>query len=350
MDKKPLIFALASATLFGLSSPLAKLLVKDISPVALAGLLYLGAFLGLALYSILRLANRKSAEKKAAPLEKRDWPWLLGATAAGGIVAPICMLYGLQAISGFSTSLFLNLEGIATAVIAVVFFRENAGKRLWIALACMTAAGILLAWNTEQNKFSIIGPLLVTLACVSWGIDNNLTRHISEKDPRQIAMIKGLVAGTVSISLAFIIGQGVSFEMPVLWALVLGAFSYGLSLMFFIQALRGMGASRTGAFYSFAPFIGAIGSVVILREWLGWVMFPAIALMAVGVWAIVQEKHEHAHHHEILTHTHSHRHDDPHHQHPHEGPIHEPHTHEHTHPELVHSHAHWPDIHHRHEH
>lgn len=349
MDKKPLLYVILSATLFGISSPLAKLLVKDISPVAMAGLLYLGAFIGLAIYSLIRkiwVANNS----RTVPLEKRDFPWLIGAISAGGIAAPISLMFGLRMISGFSTSLFLNLEGIATAIIAIFFFHENAGKRLWLALICMTAAGVLLSWNTEQNQFNIAGPLLVTLACIAWGVDNNLTRHISEKDPTQIVLLKGLIAGAVSLSLAFLLGKGFAFKINILLSLLLGAFSYGLSLVFFIQALKGLGASRTGVFYSFGPFIGAIASIIILKEWLGWVMFPAIALMVLGVWIITHESHTHQHIHESVTHNHVHRHDELHHEHEDTEPVLGSHAHMHTHEALSHTHGHWPDTHHRHEH
>lgn len=349
MDKKPLLYVILSATLFGLSSPLAKILVKDISPVAMAGLLYLGAFIGLAIYKLVRKIGTTD-KQRTVPLEKHDFPWLIGAIAAGGIVAPISLMFGLQMISGFSTSLFLNLEGIATAIIAIFFFHENAGKRLWLALICVTIAGVLLAWNTEQNQFNITGPLLVTLACIAWGVDNNLTRHIAEKDPTQIVMLKGLIAGTVSLSLAFLLGRGVAFNINIFLALLLGAFSYGLSLVFFIQALKGLGASRTGVFYSFGPFIGAIASIVILKEWLGWVMFPAIALMILGVWLITGERHAHEHYHQSFTHNHSHRHDESHHEHEHPEPVQGSHAHVHTHASLSHAHSHWPDTHHRHVH
>jgi drug/metabolite transporter (DMT)-like permease len=348
LDRKPILYILISAALFGLSSPLAKLLLKDISPITLAGLLYLGAFLALFLYSLA--TNSKKNEAKTAKLEKKDWPWLIGAILAGGVIAPICQMVGLNLISGFSTSLLLNLEGVATALIAVLFFRENAGKKLWFALLCMTVAGVLLSWNPGQSKFSIVGPLLILLAVVCWGLDNNLTRQISDKNPIQITYIKGLVGGIVSISIALILGKTVPLGFTVLWALLLGAFSYGISLVFFIKALQGLGSSRAGAFFSLGPFVGAIASVIILREWLGWVMLPALVLMVSGTWLIVNERHEHAHTHVAVTHTHLHRHDDLHHLHRHPEGNQEPHSHVHVHPEMSHTHAHWPDIQHRHEH
>jgi len=349
MDRKPIIFVITSAFLFGISPPFAKLFVRDIPPVVLAGLLYLGAFAGLTVYSIVRKKSVVDPDRMAA-LARKDIPWLAGAVVAGGIIGPISLMIGLTLISGFSTSLLLNLEGVVTAVIAVFLFKENAGKKLWLALICMTAAGVFLTWNTDQNKFSIAGPLLIVLAMICWGIDNNLTRNISDKDPIQITKIKGLIGGLISLLLALILGMKIALNLTAIYALLLGGFSYGISLVFFIKALQGLGSARTGAFFSSAPFVGALISLIILREWIGWVMFPATGLMIIGVWLIGSEKHSHIHLHRTVTHSHSHRHDDMHHQHSHSGSFHEPHTHEHMHDELEHTHVHWPDTHHRHEH
>lgn len=350
MNKKPLIFIIISASLFGISLPFAKLLVKDIPPVALAGLLYLGAFAGLSLYSFVIKKRRTGLDKKAAPLERTDLPWLAGAILAGGIIGPISLMIGLTLVSGFSASLLLNLEGVATAMIAVVFFKENAGKHLWLGLISMTIAGVFLSWDPHLGKFHILGPSLVIFAMVCWGIDNNLTHNISDKDPIQIAQIKGVVAGLISLSCALMLGMKIALNHRILLALLLGSFSYGISLVLFIKALEGLGSSRTGAFFSFAPFVGAIASLVILREWIGWIMFPAAAFMIIGVWLIVSERHSHRHFHKAITHTHSHHHKDRHHEHQHARSIHEPHTHKHTHPEITHIHVHWPDTHHRHDH
>jgi len=349
VNKQPLIYIILSAALFGISPPIAKLLVKNIPPVALAGFLYLGAFLGLSSYSIVRKVV-STQSMRSAGLTRKDLPWLFGAILSGGVIAPICLMFGLSRISGFTTSLLLNLEGVFTAVIAVMFFKENAGKRLWLALTCMTLAGVFLTWDSSQGKFSLAGPLLVTLSMVCWGIDNNLTRNISTSNPIQIACVKGFVSGLASLSLAYAFGMGVGWNLSILYALILGSFSYGISLVFFIKALEGLGSFRTGVFFSLAPFIGAGVSLVLLREWIGWVMFPATILTAAGVWLITTEKHSHRHAHQEMVHNHLHDHEDMHHDHEHEVVIEGPHAHEHRHPEMVHTHAHWPDSHHRHEH
>ena len=350
MNRSSLVFALLSAALFGLSTPIAKVLIGDIPPVALAGLLYLGAFAGLSIYSIGKALVSSDRSRRAPPLRRKDVPWLVGAVMAGGIAGPISLMLGLKYVSGFSASLLLNLEGVATALIAVLLFKEAAGRRLWLALGCMTLAGVFLSWDPVEGNFSIAGPLLIVFGMVCWGVDNNLTRNISDKDPVQITIVKGAVAGTVSLSAALFLGMKVPFNHLVPLALTLGAFSYGVSLVLFIKALEGLGSARTGTFFSFGPFVGALASLVILREWIGWVMFPAAGLMAFGVWLIATEKHSHVHLHEEVTHSHSHGHDDGHHTHKHAGDVQEPHSHEHLHVEQIHSHVHWPDTHHRHEH
>ena len=349
MDKQPLAYIAISAALFGISPPLAKLLVKDIPPIALAGLLYLGAFIGLSLYSISRRIVSAESTRRAN-LKKGDLPWLLGAILSGGIIAPICLMFGLSQISGFTTSLLLNLEGIFTAIIAVIFFKENAGKRLWLALMCMTVAGVFETWDSSQGRFSLLGPLLVTLSMICWGIDNNLTRNISTRNPAQITRIKGFVSGLVSLSLTYALGMEIKWDVSICYALLLGALSYGISLVFFIKALEGLGSFRTGMFFSLAPFIGALTSLILLREWIGWVMFPAIMLTVAGVWLISTEKHEHLHLHQEEVHAHLHNHNDNHHIHEHAGIVREPHIHEHQHLEENHAHSHWPDTQHRHDH
>jgi drug/metabolite transporter (DMT)-like permease len=325
------------------------MLVKNIPPVALAGFLYLGAFAGLTLYSIIR-GIIPNEEIRSDNLKKGDFPWLAGAILSGGIISPICLMFGLSQISGFTTSLLLNLEGIFTAIIAVIFFKENAGKRLWLALICMTVAGVFLTWDSSQGKFNFSGPLLVTLSMICWGIDNNLTRNISTRNPMQITRIKGLVSGVVSISLAYALGMDITWDSTIVYALLLGSFSYGISLVFFIKALEGLGSFRTGMFFSLAPFIGAVASLILLQEWIGWVMFPAIMLTVAGVWLISTENHEHLHLHQEGVHTHSHNHNDNHHIHEHTESVPEQHIHEHEHLEENHAHSHWPDTHHRHEH
>jgi drug/metabolite transporter (DMT)-like permease len=275
---------------------------------------------------------------------------MAGSIIFGGIAAPVLLMFGLERSTGFSTSLLSNLEGVATAAIAAAVFHESTGKRLWLALGCVTAAGVMLSWNSGEGRFDPSGPAMIVLSMVCWGADNNITRQISARDPVQISVIKSLFAGAVPILLVVLSGGSIILGLPTVLALVVGALGYGVSLVFFIKALEGLGASRTGAFFGLAPFIGAVSSLVILHDWLGWVMLPAAVLMIAGAALLMSERHSHAHRHEEVTHVHAHVHDDSHHAHGHPDAVAGAHVHEHIHREMTHDHGHYPDQHHRHGH
>ena len=350
LKNQPYIYVIASAVLYGLSIPASKVLLRQIPPVALAGWLYLGAFLGLAGYAMVKKCFGRSKNEEAPPLERKDYPWLAGAILSGGILGPICLLSGLSMISGTAASLLQNLEGVATALIAVLIFKENAGRRIWLALAFMTFAGIFLSWDPGQNKFAVSGSLLVLAGVIFWGLDNNLTRRISDKNPIQISRIKVFIAGFFNLALAGALGLKMPFQPVLIFGVLLGALSYGLSLVLFIKALPRLGSFRTGAFFSVAPFAGAVVSLAVLPEPAKWVLAPGALFMVLGVYLIINEQHAHYHRHEKLVHAHAHGHGDGHHLHPHEEKIEGPHSHAHAHEELDHIHGHWPDIHHRHRH
>ena len=344
----PVAAIILSAALFGISAPLAKSLVEGMPATELAGLLYLGAFLGLSFFIVFRWLTGK--RNKYEPLARNDAKWLIGSIVSGGIAAPILMITGLTFISGFTASLLLNLEGVFTALLAVTLFRQKEGKRLWMALIIMTLASVLLTYDPTNGGFRIEGTLFLVGAMLFWGLDNNLTQKISGKDPVQISMMKGMVAGTSSIIITLLIGVPMVFGPGIGYALLLGAFSYGVSLVLFILALSKMGSSRTAALFAIGPFIGAAISIPLLGEPLEWLMLPASIMMAAAVWLITREKHSHEHRQTAITHAHPHEHADPHHQHhPHEEIV-GSHSHLHAHEETVHSHAHWPDTSHQHDH
>ncbi|WP_456473688.1 EamA family transporter [Candidatus Pyrohabitans sp.] len=346
MNSRALVYIIFSAVLFGITPPVAKILVRDIPPVALAGFLYLGAFLGLCLFLA---GERVMGVERGLYLNRRDLPWLAGAIVTGGVLAPILLMKGLTLVSGFAASLLLNLEGAATALIAFLLFREHAGRHFWAALAFISIGGVFLTWDSTSGQFNLLGSLLVVLAMFFWGMDNNLTSMISDRDPILIAMSKGLVGGLISLGIAAHLGVDFPFTEATLVALLLGAFSYGLSLVLFIMALQGLGAARTGAFFSLAPFVGAAVSVLLLGEWMGWAMLPGAVLMGAGAVLMVIERHGHMHRHDRVVHEHYHVHDDGHHTHEHEGEL-GYHNHEHVHEETAHAHIHCPDTHHRHSH
>jgi drug/metabolite transporter (DMT)-like permease len=341
--------ALAAAVLFGLSAPGAKLLAGTVDPWLLAGLLYLGSGIGLALYRLAQwVLGRVRAE---APLRRQDLPWLGGAIAVGGVVGPVLLMYGLAAGTAVQSSLLLNLEGVFTALLAWSFFRESFDARIAVGMAAIAGGAAVLSWKPAEALALDGSALLVTGACLAWAIDNNLTRKVSGGDPVQIAALKGIAAGTINVLLAA--GQQAPWPAPAaaVGAGVVGFLGYGTSLVLFVLALRLLGAARTGAYFSTAPFVGAIAGAVALHEQLAWQTFLAAVLMGAGVWLHLTERHDHEHQHEVLEHTHAHVHDE-HHRHSHVPgtPAGEPHSHAHRHEPLRHSHPHFPDLHHRHHH
>lgn len=347
-DSRAPLIALAAAALFGLSTPLAKLLIGDIGPWLLAGLLYLGSGCGL---TILYLVRRYSAGGSGeASLTRADLPWLAGTVLFGGMLGPILLLYGLALTDATSASLLLNLEAVLTLGLAWLVFQEHVDRKLFAGAVAIVAGALLLSWQGAIGNAGW-GALLIGLACLSWAIDNNLTRKISSTDPVVLAAIKGVVAGTVNTVLAFGLGARLPGLFTVSAALLLGFVSYGLGLVLFIVALRHLGTARTGAYYGTAPFIGAIAATIILGTPLTGSMLMAGLLMAIGAWLHLSERHAHKHVHGSLDHAHRHVHD-AHHQHQHgpNDPLGEPHSHPHRHEPLTHAHPHWPDLHHRHRH
>jgi drug/metabolite transporter (DMT)-like permease len=341
--------ALAAALLFGASTPLAKLLVGTTHPLLLAGLLYLGSGAGLGLLLALRAARgRTAAGTMRIPLN--EVPWLAGAILFGGVLGPALLMVGLTRVSGASASLLLNVEGVLTAVLAWVVFKENADRRIVAGMAAIVAGGVLLAWEPGGACLSG-GALLVVGACLCWAIDNNLTRKVSSNDAMLVACLKGACAGACNTALA--LASGAQFPAPgaVASSLLVGFFGYGVSLTLFVVGLRTLGTARTGAYFSVAPLFGVLISFVLWPEMPAPQFWAAAALMAVGVWLHVRERHEHEHTHQPMQHTHRHSHDE-HHHHEHELPWdgNEPHVHAHRHEVLTHKHPHYPDIHHRHEH
>lgn len=341
-------FAFGSAALFGLSTPVAKFLLGEVHPVVLAGLFYCGAGLGVAALRRLRADFVQTAQ---TPLARRDIPWLVGSILAGGVAGPLLLMIGLAQTEASTASLLLAFEGAATAVIARVFFGESYGPRLVLGMTLLVGGAAVLSWSGAPTLGSFTGPLAIIAACFAWAFDNNLTRKISLADPLQIVEIKGLAAGPVNLALGLWSG---GFLPPAATSLVAGAVgfvSYGLSLVLFVLALRGLGAARTSAYFATAPFLGALGAVAGLGDPMTLQLAGAGLLMGLGAWLHLTEQHEHEHLHAALEHSHSHRHDD-HHRHTHEpsdvpG---EPHAHPHRHEPTRHMHVHAPDAHHDHGH
>jgi drug/metabolite transporter (DMT)-like permease len=339
---------MGSAVLFGASTPLAKWLLGDgAAPLLLAAIFYLGSGIGLTLVQAIRIGLGYPSSE--APLRRVDIPRLAAAVLLGGALAPVLLLLGLKNTGAAAAALLLNLEGVATMGIAWLVFRENVDRRLVFGALSIIAGAAALSWNGGSTAGR--GGLLIGAACLAWGMDNNLTRGLSSADPVQIALIKGLTAGGVNLVLAFLMGAEMLPWKQTLGAAAIGFFGYGVSLVLFVRALRHLGAARTSAYFSTAPFIGALLAVLFFSEPFTLALAAAAVLMAAGVYLHLKETHHHAHAHDLMEHEHQHLHD-AHHRHEHGAldPADEPHTHRHRHAPMTHSHRHYPDLHHRHDH
>jgi drug/metabolite transporter (DMT)-like permease len=341
-----MMLGLAAAVTFGASTPFAKRLLDDARPQLLAGLLYLGAFTVLA--ATLPLRRRRSNE---ARLRRTDAPRLAGLVLTGGILAPVFLLIGLERISGTSGSLLLNLEGPFTVLIGLAVFGEHLGRRAAVGACAVFVGATLLSLGDAGGSTDLVGAACVALACLLWGVDNNLTQSLTVRDPFVIVAMKTGLAGTVNLTLALALGVQLPSAPVLVAASCLGAVAYGLSVVLDAYALRLLGAAREAVIFATAPFIGAVLAVPVLSETLGRLDMVAAAVMAIGIVIMLAERHDHLHAHEPLEHDHLHVHDE-HHRHDHPPSINpeEPHSHVHRHDQLVHAHAHVSDVHHRHGH
>jgi len=336
---------LSAALLFGAGTPIAKHILHDVDAWTLAGLLYLGSGVGLALWRVLT---------RAVPvrLPRSEVGWLATAILAGGVAGPVLLLLGLSRTPASGASLLLNAEGVFTALIAWFVFRENFDRRIAVGMALIAAGALWLSWSPGAELAQFWPAAAILGACLCWGIDNNLTRKVSLADATWIAMIKGIVAGSINLALSR--GAGGHWPAPrvIGLAAIVGLLAYGISLVLFVIGLRRLGTARTGAYFSIAPFFGALLAIT-AGEAVTIQLVGAGLLMAAGVWLHVSERHVHEHVHEALEHEHEHSHDE-HHQHEHpDGSAPEAgvrHTHWHRHAPLKHSHGHFPDAHHLHSH
>ena len=339
-----ILAALSAALLFGIGTPVAKRLLQDVSPWMMAGLLYAGSGLGLWIY-------RRVTGAAAVRLGRRETLWLTGAVLSGGVAGPVLLMFGLSNMPASGAALLLNAEGAFTALLAWFLFKENFDRRIALGMAAVLAGAIILSWPTDLRFARLWPALLVLGACLAWGIDNNLTRKVSLTDATWIATVKGLTAGSINLCLAVLLGAKLPPLPEVVGALILGFLAYGVSLTLFVVSLRHLGSARTGAYFSVAPFFGAL-LALLLGDPVSPALLLASILMALGVWLHLSEQHMHEHAHQPLEHEHAHSHDDEHHRHSHDGNIKcdTSHTHWHRHEPISHRHAHFPDAHHLHKH
>jgi len=343
---KAVLMAILAAVLFGICSPVSKLLLDGLSPTFMAALLYLGAGFGMLLVQITGVLRKKPPTE--AKITKKELPYIV-AMILLDIAAPIFLMIGLTMTTASTASLLNNFEIVATASIAMIFFKEPLDKRMWFAIILIVISSIILSVEDFQSLSLSVGSIFVIAACLCWGIENNCTRMLSMKDPLQIVIIKGFGSGAGALLISIGV-NGCCGSLPyILLALLLGFVSYGLSIYFYIAAQRELGAARTSIYYAAAPFIGVLISWIVLRDAITGSFLTALSIMLIGTYFAISEKHEHPHIHVEQTHEHRHRHDDGHHSH-HDDEITEEHSHEHTHETQAHTHSHMPELHHRHKH
>lgn len=344
--QKPIPFAILAAVFYGVSAPFSKFLLNGLSPIFLASLLYLGAGIGMGVVLLVgRIARRESRE---ARITKKEIPWVI-AMVLLDIAAPVLLLFGLNLTNPGNVALLNNFEIVATSLIAMIIFKETIGRRMGLAILLITLSSFILSIEDLGSLSFSPGSLLVILACVCWGLENNCTRKLSIKNPLEIVVVKGFGAGTGALIIAAALGQVQLNLLYILLALLLGFFAYGLSITFYIRAQRSLGAARTSAYYAIAPFIGAGLSLIVFRQPLTVPFIAGLVIMLLGTYFAAVEKHTHPHVHEALAHEHRHSHADAHHNHPHSQPVRE-HSHPHTHEAMEHAHPHTPDAHHQHSH
>jgi drug/metabolite transporter (DMT)-like permease len=339
------VAGITAAALFGASTPLAKDLLGDASPQLLAGLLYAGAAIGL---SVSLALHRSSAE---ARLRRSDAPLLGAITLAGGVIAPVLLLVGLERVSGIAGSLLLNLEAVATLALALLVFGEHLARRAVAGAAAIVAAAAVLGLGGGESQADALGVLCIAGACLLWAVDNNLTQRLSGRDPIAIVRAKTAVAASVNLTLAYALGVRPPSAGTLLAALMLGGAAFGVSVALDAYALRWVGAAREAAYFGTAPIFGVLTAVLVLNETISSAEALAMVSMGLGVYLLVTERHHHEHHHTQVAHDHRHRHDDGHHDHGHDGiALSVEHSHNHVHRPLQHAHPHVSDDHHRHGH
>ena len=339
-----ILFALFSAILFGASTPIGKILLNSLPPFQLAGLLYIGAAVGVLPFSV-----RQRTTKKIHRIGKRNILRLVGAISFGGIAGPVLLLFGLQKAPAASVAMWLNMELAATAILGCLLFREYLGGYGWLGVVGTIGASVMLSWH--EGTIGFFAMLLVAAASICWGLDNHLTALIDGITPTQSTFWKGAIAGTTNLIISILL----ELQGKAMWvlasAVIVGIFSYGFSISLYILAAQNLGATRSQMIFASAPFCGVALSVVLVGETISVIQAMAAVILVISLTVLLRDQHTHSHTHEPLLHKHRHRHDDGHHDHVHtdgEGAVY--HSQWHTHEPITHAHPHWPDIHHRHRH
>jgi drug/metabolite transporter (DMT)-like permease len=344
---KAVFMAILAAILYGISAPISKLLLAQLPSTLMAALLYLGAGCGMLVVNVMHRIRHK--ERTEAEITSKEIPYVISMILLD-IVAPILLMLGLKLTTSANAALLNNFEIVATSLIALMIFKEAIGKRMWLAIILITISSAVLSLEGLSSMSFSPGSFLILLACVCWGFENNCTRKLSMKDPRQIVVIKGIGSGSGALLLSLLSRQFSQNIQYIIYALLLGFIAYGLSIYYYVLAQRELGAARTSAYYAAAPFIGVVSSWIIFHEGITSTFLIALCIMILGTFLAATEIHKHLHLHTNVTHEHKHNHIDGHHLHHHDEGFTGEHCHVHTHEEIIHTHKHTPDLHHTHEH
>jgi drug/metabolite transporter (DMT)-like permease len=344
------ITGITAAFLFGLATPISKILLNNLNPFLLAGLLYLGGAIGLSplLLKKRNLKNEKSTIRILIEF-KRERMKIIGSVIFGGILGPLLLLFGLLNVKAGSVSIWLNFELVATAILGRLFFNDTLERNAITGIICMIGAGIVIAFNESLSSF--ISIIIVILACFCWGLDNQLTGLIEMINPTNATFIKGIGAGTINTIIGLILLHTSIQFREIILTLLLGAAAYGLSIVLYIITAQQIGSTRSQILFSGAPIIGVFLSFLFLKEIFQFIHIISISLVILGIYFSNRASHAHIHIHQRISHSHRHSHSDGHHDHQHDQIelFKSVHIHEHSHSEITHEHVHYPDLHHRHE-
>jgi drug/metabolite transporter (DMT)-like permease len=345
MQKKAVLFGLLAGLLFGIATPVSKLLLASLSSYTVAGLLYFGAALVFLPYMI-----RNYRVDFPLALKKNNSLKLLGIIVFGGVSGPLFLLAGLNSANSASVSIWLNFELVATAVLGVLLFKEHLSKYALLGILFTLAAGIIISLNEDMT--GLRSGIFVILACISWGIDNHLTAIVDGISSKATTFIKGVVGGIVNVTLGIVLFDALDLlQVQALLAILLGMVSYGISIVLYVSASQIIGATRGQILFSTSPLWGIMGATVLLAEPITWMTIVSVVLLSTGIVFSNVRGHSHAHNHMAIQHIHLHSHNDEHHFHEHEDLTDATsHIHIHSHQAVHHEHDHFPDLHHRHDH
>ncbi len=345
MKIRSVIIGLLAGLLFGVATPLSKIILSQLNSFQLAGLLYLGAALAFLPYVI---KNKKNEFKALRQIGKKKY--LGGVILFGGILGPLFLMIGLRTANAMSVSIWLNMELAVTAILGVLLFKDSLDRYAIIGILLTLCAGIII--SSQESTSGIVSAIFILLACICWGFDNHFSAIIDGVSPQTITFVKGIIGGITNLTIGMFLSNWQIQLNYIPAALLIGVFSYGISIVLYVTSAQNLGATRSQILFSTAPFWGIFAAWVFLAEPITLVVVITFSILVLGIVFSNITSHGHTHYHKGMGHIHLHSHDDGHHNHSNEGDGDKSlkHSHLHEHEEIEHTHKHYPDLHHRHEH